>query len=163
ASFGASLMKKWLIVLALLVLTPSFAKAQFGSFGDIPIEINSESTQFIGGIAVAEHNVVIRYGTTTIYCDYAQYDSETRDVLVKGNVRIYRDGRAFVGERALYNLETKVLRAADFRGDFYPFKFAADTLSSLGDNAFQARDGIFTTSDSSKPDYYIKAKSVRIY
>src|SRR5207248_2159800 len=33
----------------------------------------------------------------------------------------------------------------------------------LTGNAFQARDAIFTASDSSKPDFYIKARSVRIY
>ncbi|MGB8167155.1 MAG: LPS assembly protein LptD [Chthoniobacteraceae bacterium] len=156
-------MKKLLLSIAVLLLGLTGARAQFGSFGDVPIEINAEETRFESGLAVAEHDVVIRYAGTTIYCDYAQYNPDTRDVLVQGNVRIFRDGQQFTGERGVYNLETKVLRAADFRGEFTPFDFGGDTLSSMTGNGYLVKGGIFTTSDSSKPDYVIKARTVRIY
>ena len=157
-------MKIRLLIYLFLVLTAPLSRAQFGSFGDAPIEINADGgTKFEGGVAIAENNVVIQYGASTIYCDYAEYNPETRDVLVRGNVRIYRDKYVFTGDRAVYNLETKELHAADFRGDFTPFLFSADTLASLSANAFQAGDASFTTSDSSKPDYQLKAKTVRIY
>lgn len=159
-------MKNRLLVSLFFVLALSHAQAQLGSFGDIPVEINvadEGNTRFEGGIAIAEIGVVIRYGGTTIYCDYAQYNPETRDVLVQGNVRLYREGQLFTGERGLYNLETKVFNAADFRGDFTPFRFGGDTLSTIGDNAYLVKEGIFTTSDNSKPDYFIKARTVRIY
>ena len=156
-------MKRLLFASALLLLCLSLARAQFGNFGDVPVEIESEESRVEGGIAIADQNVVIRYGTTTIYCDYAQYNPDTRDVLVQGNVRIYREGRIFTGERALYNLDTKILNAADFRGDFVPFRFAGETLSTLGSNAYLVKEGVFTTSDNSKPDYYITARNIRIY
>ncbi len=156
-------MKRLLLSLALLVCGLSGARAQFGSFGDVPIEINAEETRFENGIAVADRDVVIRYGDTTIYCDFAQYNPDTRDVLVQGNVRIFRGGQQMTGERGVYNLETKVLSAADFRGLFTPFNYAGDTLSSMGNNAYLVKGGVFTTSDSSKPDYVIKARTVRIY
>lgn len=157
-------MKRPLLTsIAVLLFSLAGAHGQFGSFGDVPIEINAEETRFEGGVAIAEENVVIRYGETTIYSDYAQYNPDTRDVLVSGNVRIYRDGQVFTGERGVYNLETKQLTAADFRGGAYPFKFAARSLSTLGPNAYLVRDAIFTTSDSSKPDYFLRAKQVRIY
>jgi len=156
-------MKKWLIISLLLLLLSPFAKAQLENFGDKPVEINADQTSFEGGLAVGQDNVVIRYGTTTIYCDYAQYNPDSREVLVKGNVRIYGDGRLLVGDRAVYNLETKVLKAADFHGDSNPFKFTSDYLNTIGPKAFEAHDAIMTTSDSSKPDYYLKAKTVRIY
>jgi lipopolysaccharide assembly outer membrane protein LptD (OstA) len=159
----AALMKPLLCLLASLLLFVGVAQAQFGSFGDVPIDITSENSRMEAGLAIAEGNVVIQYGTTTIYCDYAQYNPETRDVLVSGNVRIYREGRLFTGERALYNLETKILHAADFRGDFAPFRFGGETLGTLGPNAYIVKDGIFTTSDNSKPDYYLRARTVRIY
>jgi LPS-assembly protein len=156
-------MKRLLISLALLLAGALCTRAQFGSFGDIPIEITSESTRMESGLAIAENNVYIRYGETAIYCDYAQYNPDTRDVYLSGNVRIYRDGRLFVGERALYNLETKILNMADFTGESLPFRFAGSSLSTLGPNAYLVKDGVFTTSDSSKPDYTIRAKTVRIY
>ena len=125
-------MIRLLLSLALLLAGLSSASAQFGSFGDVPIDITSDETGFEGGLAIAQRNVVIRYGDTVIYCDYAQYNADTRDVLVQGNVRIYRQDQQFTGERALYNLETKVLRAADFRGNFQPFSFGGDSLGSSG-------------------------------
>src|SRR5207302_8912215 len=95
--------------------------------------------------------------------DYGQYNPDTHEALVTGNVRIYREGRTFLCERAVFNMETKQIRAADMRGEFFPFQFAADSLISIGGGNYQAHDAIFTTSDAAKPDYYIRAKSVRIY
>ncbi len=151
-------MKKWLLLsLLLLLLSPSL-EAQLaapGGLGEIPVYINSDETSFENGIAVAQGNVEISYKQTTIYCDYAQYDRDTGDALVKGNVRIYSEGHLFVGERAVYNFNTKELRSMNFHGDFYPFRFAADSFSTIGPNAYQGNNAILTTSDSSKPDYYL--------
>jgi lipopolysaccharide assembly outer membrane protein LptD (OstA) len=155
-------MKRLLSTLALLFLCTSGAWAQ-GNFGDVPIEITSEATRMENGLAIADQKVVINYKDTQIYCDYAQYNPDTRDVLLIGDVRIYQGGHLFTSERALYNMETKVLNAADFRGDNTPFKFSGDSLSTLGPNAYLVKDGIFTTSDNSKPDWYLRAKTVRIY
>ena len=44
-----------------------------------------------------------------------------------------------------------------------PFRFGGLSLSTLGPNAYLVKDGLFTTSDSSRPDYSIRAKTVRIY
>ena len=156
-------MKKLLLSLALVWFGLGAARAQFGSFGDIPIEITSESTRVENGLAIAEDNVVIRYKDTAIYCDYGQYNPETRDVYLSGDVRLYREGRLFTAERALYNLETKVFSTADFQGEAMPFRFGGGNLSTLGSNAYLVKDGLFTTSDSSKPDYHLRAKTVRIY
>jgi len=156
-------MKRPLLTLALVFISLGDAWAQFGSFGDIPIEISSESTRMESGLAIAEQNVVIRYGETAIYCDYGQYNPDTRDLFLSGNVRIYREGRLFTAERGLYNLETKVFNTADFQGETLPFRFGGATLSTLGSNAYLVKDGLFTTSDSSKPDYFLRAKTVRIY
>ncbi len=160
-------MNKLLVLLALVLLGFTSARAQLGSFGEFPIEITAEDTGVeeggLGTIAVAKGNVVIRYGTILIYCDYAQYNRDTRDVLVQSNVRLYRDGQLFTGDRALYNLESKRLVTANFSGEFTPFAFAGDSFSTLGGNAYLVKDGLFTTSDNSKPDYHLKAKTIRIY
>ena len=161
---AAFAMTRPLLFLLLLLLSMALpARAQLGSFGDVPVDINAESSDFESGLAVARGNVLIRYGEVAIYSDYAQYNPDTRDILVIGNVRIYREQRIFAGERAIYNLETKKLTAADFRGSTYPFGFSADTLTSLGSNAYQAEGVTFTTSDSSKPDYTLRAHGARIY
>ncbi len=157
-------MRKLFLILLLIASGLTAANAQFTSFGKFPVDIVSDQeTRFVGGVAVAEQNVVIRYRDTTIYADYAEYNDDTRDVLVRGNVRIYREGHTFVGDRAVYNLETKQLRAANFRGDFFPFRFTSEALTSMGTNEYLLKNASLTTSDSSKPDYYLRARTVRIY
>jgi lipopolysaccharide export system protein LptA len=59
----------------------SAARAQFGNFGDFPVEITADgNTRFDQGVAIAEDNVQIHYGKYSIFCDYAEYNPDTRDV-----------------------------------------------------------------------------------
>lgn len=152
-----------LLAFAVVALWSVAGHGQLGTFADVPVEIDAEQTRFVGGVAVAENNVVIRYAGTSIQCDYAEYNPDTRDALLRGNIRVYREGQVFTAERAFYNFETKLFRAADIKGEVYPFRFATDTLASMGANTYRALDGVFTTSDSSKPDYSIRARGLRIY
>ncbi len=140
------------------------AFAQFGSFGDIPVEINAEgNTRFEGGVAIAEDNVQIHYGDYSIYCDYAEYNPDTRDVLLVGNIRLYTPKEVLTGQRALFNLETKQMRALEFSGEHYPMFFHAMSLRAPSTREFRIKEGIFTTDDSSQPDFHVRSKSVRIY
>src|SRR5438067_11253319 len=125
-------MRNWLFILAISVLAGLSAQAQMPSFGAIPVEINADNQKFVGGVAVAEGNVEISYGGTAIFADFAQYNPDTRDVLVIGNVRIYREGQTFVSERAIYNMETHQMRASDVRGEFFPFEFSSDSVATIG-------------------------------
>lgn len=140
------------------------ALAQFGSFGDVPVEITADgNTRFEGGVAVAEDNVQIHYGDYSIYTDYAEYNPDTRDVLLVGNVRLYTPNEVLTGQRALFNLETKQMRALEFSGGRYPGYFHAFNLKAPSTREFRVRDAVFTTDDSSQPSFQIKSKSVRIY
>jgi LPS-assembly protein len=135
-----------------------------GKFSQSPVEITSEGqTRYEGGVAIAEKHVVIHYGDVAIYCEYAEYSPETHDVLVKERVRIYRGDYAFVCDRAVYNLETKRLYMADFAGNKLPFEITGSNLTSFESTEYQIYDGTFTTSDSSQPDYQVRAKGIRIY
>jgi LPS-assembly protein len=135
-----------------------------GKFGQAPVEITSEGqTRYEGGLAIAENHVVIHYGDVAIYCEYAEYNTETHDVFVKERVRLYRGDYAFVCDRAVYNLETKRLYMADFAGAKLPFEITGTNLTSFSSDEYQIYDGSFTTSDSSQPDYRIQAKGIRIY
>jgi hypothetical protein len=134
-----------------------------GKAGQVPVEINSEQTRFEGGIAVAEGNVVIRYGDATIYCDYAEYNPETHEIVLRGNVRLYQDRYAFLADRAIYNLQTKALKMSDFGGPKQPFQIKGDTVVSWKENEYTILNGFITTSDSSKPDYQLRARTIRIY
>ncbi len=108
-----------LIAFSLLLLFTAICRAQeditqLPKFGEFPVEITAGETKFEGGIAIAQRNVVIHYGDVAIYCEYAEYNPDTHDVLLKDHVRVYRGDYAFVCDRAVYNLETKKLDAVIF-------------------------------------------------
>ncbi|MEI8386956.1 MAG: hypothetical protein WCG76_05110 [Verrucomicrobiota bacterium] len=136
----------------------------FGSFGDVPVEITADgNTRFEEGVAVAENNVQIHYKEYSIYCDYAEYNPETRDVLLVGNIRVYTPKAVLTGQRALFNLESKQMRALEFSGSQSPLLFHAFNFRALSKTEFRVRDGVMTTDDNSKPDFHVKSRSMRIY
>jgi LPS-assembly protein len=158
-------MRRWFFSAAFAWLAfAACAFGQFGSFGDVPVSITADgNTRFEGGVAIAEDNVQIHYGDYSIYCDYAEYNPDTRDVLLIGNIRLYTPKEVLTGQRSLFNLETKQMRALEFSGAHFPLLFHAFSLRAPSTREFRVRDAIFTTDDSSKPDFHVRSKSVRIY
>ncbi len=154
----------FLLLLPLFLACPARSQVVDANSGKTPVEIYSDGgTRFEGGLAVAETNVVIFANGARMYADYAQYNPETKDVLLKGHVKIFQDKGIFSGESAFYNLETKFLRSSDFLGDSLPYHFQGDNLYSIENGAYTVRNGYFSTHDSSEPDYRLRARLVRIY
>ena len=152
-----------------LLLAALFASAGL-IFGEIktpenaPIEITSTGeTTYENGLATARDNVVIHIGNTDIYADYAQYNSTTHDVELRGHVRIYRDKSLYVTDNGVYNTETKKIRAISGRTESEPYFLGGQNVSSISENAYLIRDGTFTTHDSARPDFHLHARKIRIY
>lgn len=138
--------------------------AQFGNFGDSPVEITADgNTRFDQGVAIAEDNVQIHYGKYSIFCDYAEYNPDTRDVLLVGNIRVYTPERVLSGQRAMFNLESKQMRALEMSGAQYPMYFHAFNFRAPSSKEFLIRDSILTTHDSSQPDFHVKPRTMRFY
>jgi len=152
------------LILSAFLLLAGGLQAQFGSFGDKPVEITADGdTRFENGTAVADNNVQIHYGGISIYADHAEYNPDTRDVLLLGNVRIYSADSLFNGQRVFYNLETKQTRALEFDGSKYPIKFHSLSAKGFGTKEFRLTQSDLTTSDSSMPDWHVHAKTIRLY
>lgn len=136
---------------------------------DGPIDITSQgdttySTTPQGHIATATDRVTITTVDSSIYCDYAEYNIDTHEALLVGNVRIYRADALTLSERAVYNFDTKAIRALDLRGSKPPYDFGGVSAFSPGAGLeYNVRSSDFTTHDSSKPDYHLRARRVRIY
>lgn len=157
-------MRRFFLVLSLICSLGGVARAQFGNFSDKPVEITADGdTRFENGAAIADDNVQIRYGGIAIYADHAEYNPDTRDILLVGNVRIYSGENLFNGQRAFYNLETKQVRALEFDGGHAPLKFSSLSAKGFGTRQFTLNDSSITTSDSSMPDWHVKAKTIRLY
>jgi LPS-assembly protein len=153
----------FLILLALFAGTIA-ARAQTDELGGLPIEITATGdTKYENGLATARDNVAVRFGDTDLYADYAQFNSSTRDVLLEGRVRIYRGQTLYVGDRAIYNVDTKKIQSADMRTEHFPYYVVGESVTSDAEGQYVIHNGTFTTHDSSEPDFRLRAKTVRIY
>jgi lipopolysaccharide assembly outer membrane protein LptD (OstA) len=153
------------LVLTVLGLFCACASA-FGQAGTEkqPMEITSSGeTKYENGIATAHGNVAIHTGDADIYADSARFNPSTHEVIAEGNVRIYRTVGTFVGERAIYNTETKEIKAVNIKTDKQPYLVAGQNVTTISEGAFLISKGVFTTHDSDKPDFRLVAKTMRIY
>ena len=129
-----------------------------------PLEITSTGgTTYNNGIATARGDVAIHSGDADIYGDSAEYNTATHEVRIEGNVRIYRGLEFYVGQRAIYNTETKAVQADNLSTLDAPFFVGGDRISTQSDQAQLVEGGTFTTHDSAKPDFQIRAATVRVY
>ncbi|HEX8076551.1 MAG TPA: LPS assembly protein LptD, partial [Chthoniobacterales bacterium] len=129
-----------------------------------PMEITaSGDTNYENGIATAHGNVAIHTGDADIYADSARYNPKTHEVIAEGHVRIYRTTGTFVGERAIYNTETKEIQAVEIKTDKEPYLIAGEKVTTISEGAFMVNKGAFTTHDSAHPDFRLQAKTMRVY
>ena len=117
-----------------------------------------------GRVATFTGSVNIITSDSSIYCDQATYNADTHEGVLTGDVRIYRNDTTIMAERAIYNFNTKAIRALDFGGQRGPFEFSSIGVFSPGQGLqYNLRNSFFTTDDSSRPDFHLNSRRVRIY
>jgi len=156
-------MRRLLLPVFGLFCACSWAFGQVGTEKQ-PVEITaSGDTNYENGLATAHGNVVIHAGDADIYADKATYNPKTHDIVAEGHVRIYRTVGTFVGERAIYNTESKEIHGVNIRTDKQPYLVAGEKVTTISEGAFLVSRGAFTTHDSDKPDFRLQAKTMRVY
>jgi LPS-assembly protein len=158
-------MRSLVLLLAGLFASADLIHGEIKTPENAPIEITSTGeTTYENGLATARDNVAIHTGDTDIYADYAQYNSTTHDVYLKGHVRIYRDKSLYLADSGIYNTETKKIRANRGLTESEPYFLGGSDVTSIeGNNAYLIRGGTFTTHDSAKPDFHLHAQKIRVY
>jgi LPS-assembly protein len=161
---SAFAMRTLVLLLAVVFAGAGLIRGEIKTPQNVPIEITSTGqTTYENGLATARDNVAIHIGNTDIYADYAQYNSTTHEVELRGHVRIYRDTSLYIADNGVYNTETKKIRAISGRTESQPYFLGGQNVSSISDNGYLVRDGTFTTHDSAKPDFHLHAQKIRIY
>jgi LPS-assembly protein len=156
-------MRKLLLPIFGLLCAATLAQAELATEKQ-PIEITATGdTNYQDGLATAHGNVAIHAGDSDIYADSAQYNPKTREVFAEGHVRIYRATGLFVGDRAIYNIDTKKIQAVEMRTDKTPYLVGGESVTTISEGAFLVSKGTFTTHDSSNPDFRLQARTLRIY
>src|SRR5713101_3915267 len=157
-------MRSLVFLLAGLLATAGLMHGEIKTPENAPIEITSTGeTTYENGLATARDNVAIHIGNTDIYADYAQYNSTTHDVELRGHVRIYRDVSLYIAESGSYNTETKKIRALNARTESEPYFFTGNHVTSISENGYLIKDGTFTTHDAPKADFHLHAHTIRVY
>ena len=156
-------MRKLFLPVLGLLGAATLAQAELASEKQ-PIEITATgNTNYQDGLATAHGNVAIHTGDSDIYADLAQYNPKTREVFAEGHVRIYRATGLFVGDRAIYNIDTKKIQAVAMRTDRSPYLVGGESVATISEGAFLVSKGTFTTHDSSNPDFRLQARALRVY
>ena len=158
-------MRSLVLLLAGLFASAGLIYGEIKTPENAPIEITSTGqTTYENGLATARDNVAIHIGNTDIYADYAQYNSATHDVQLRGHVRIYRDTSLYLADSGVYNTDTKKIRANTGRTASQPYFLTGNDVTSIeGDDAYLIHGGTFTTHDSTKPDFHLHARKIRLY
>ena len=137
-------MRKLVFLLSFLLAARLTPAASLEGPGALPIEINSTGqTTYENGLATARDNVAIHFGDTDIYSDFAQYDSAKRELLLRGNVRIYRGVSLYLGQEATYNVDSKAIQAHQMRSSTYPYLVSGGTVDSSSDAEYKITNGTF--------------------
>ena len=157
-------MRTLVLLLAAVFAGAGLIRGEIKTPQNVPIEITSTGeTTYENGLATARDNVAIHIGNTDIYADYAQYNSTTHDVELRGHVRIYRDMSLYIAESGVYNTETKKIRATNGRTADEPYFLSGKNVNSISENGYLIQDGTFTTHDSPKADFHLHARKIRVY
>src|SRR5581483_5596978 len=161
---SACAMRTLVLLIVTLLASAGLILGEIKTPENAPIEITSTGeTTYENGLATARDNVTIHIGDTDIYSDYAQYNSTTHDVELRGHVRIYRDTSMYIAESGIYNTETKKIRAFNARTESQPYFLTGANVTSISENGYLIKDGTFTTHDSPKPDFHLHARKIRVY
>jgi LPS-assembly protein len=161
---SACAMRTQVLLIATLLASACLIQGEIKTPENAPIEITSTGeTTYENGLATARNNVAIHIGNTDIYADYAQYNSTTHDVDLRGHVRIYRDTSLYIAESGVYNTETKKIRSANARTEDQPYFLSGENVSSISENGYLIQNGTFTTHDSPTSDFHLHARKIRVY
>ena len=128
--------------------------------GDQPVTITADSQNYIGQIATADGNAVLKYKGDTIYADHVILDRSTKVVTATGDVRIFAGLRVYRGDMVTYNLDTKAITSANYRAIDYPKFLEGKHVTTPDPNHYRLKDASFTTSNRENPSFHMEASTI---
>ncbi len=142
--------------------------------GDVNISSTggAEVVDFQKGIFRYKGGVNIKYRGVEIMGDGAEFNRATGDITVRGDVSIFRDGMLYKGSTAVYNIKSEAissdnLRSSVLAGNKEIYFQTQELASGIGGEGvpelIETSGSMFTTHDSSHPNWQIQAKKLDIY
>ncbi len=132
-----------------------------GKSGDAPVEITADGENtYLGNIATADDNVVLRYKNDVIFADHMIFDRSTQVVTALGNVRIFTGTRVYRGSSIVYNLQTKAMTSSSFYGEEYPKFVTGKQVTTPEFNHYHLTNATFTTDNRENPSFHMEASTI---
>lgn len=134
---------------------------------DAPVHMTADTLSYDEetGVAVAEGNVELAFGTRSMRADRIRYDSATGEADLSGKVR-YKDGdEEFAFDRITINLdsETGVLYNGTIRISRSNYLIASRKIEKTGKSSFLIEQGMLTTCPCDpEPDWKFQVSRARV-
>lgn len=133
------------------------------SIQQTPIIVNGDKVEFFTDLQmiVAEGNVKIEYGGSTLTCDKITVYTKTNDVMAEGNVKLKDEKGVIEGNSAFYNFDKKSGRIlqANIKTDPY---FTRSPEVEKTSTTFILYNGDITTCNLDVPHYHLHARKIEI-
>ncbi len=117
-----------------------------------------------GGKAIAEKNVEILYGGTSLYADKVIYDTATGWADAEGAVRIYGPGGfLWTGDKVRFNMKTREIESEGARFGAWPIVGSTEQLRTVkGPEGpiYEWHSNLFTTEDRAEPGFKVKPRTI---
>jgi LPS-assembly protein len=117
------------------------------------------------GVALAEGNVEMTFGTRTMRADRVRYDSTTGEADLTGKVRYKDADEEFAFDRITINLdsETGVLYNGTIRISTSSYLIASQKIEKTGKSSFLIEKGMLTTCPCDpEPDWKFEVRRARV-
>ncbi len=158
----------------LLSLSPSafgesrFNKATAGAehTSEIPVKTTAESMDFDqkNGMIVAHGHVVVTHGTTKLFADQAQVNTQTKQAHAEGHVRLQKGEKEWMMDAVDYNFDTGAMVAGESHGQLeHGIFFQSKSLESEDKDEYILKNSFLTTSDYEHPGYRLQAGTILVY
>lgn len=127
-----------------------------------PITVNGDTVEYLSDSkeVSATGNVMVVYKGTKLTCRKLVVNTQTKDCLAEGGVRLEDAQGVLEGERVTYNFQTRTGSIIEpvFRLD--PYFGKAEKAQRLSDAEFVARRGYMSTCSYNHPHYRIKSSKM---
>ncbi|MHB1024805.1 MAG: LPS-assembly protein LptD [Desulfobacteria bacterium] len=134
---------------------------------DAPVHMTADTLNYDEdtGIAVAEGNVEVAFGTRTMRADRVRYDSTTGEADLSGKVRYKDVDEEFAFDRITINLdsETGVLYKGTIRISSSNYQIASQKIEKTGKSTFLIEKGTLTTCPCDpEPDWKFEVRRAQV-
>ena len=134
---------------------------------DAPVHMTADTLNYDEdtGIAVAEGNVELAFGTRTMRADRVRYDSTTGEADLSGKVRYKDVDEEFAFDRITINLdsETGVLYKGTIRISSSNYQIASQKIEKTGKSTFLIEKGTLTTCPCDpEPDWKFEVRRAQV-